>query len=309
MSILDRVPALRVFTSAKSYDVLGVGNARANRLGLHPVRIGMADAATGMRRALLGGWGSDPATDALRRDGVAVVTDLLPSDAFERLRAEAHARMEAVAREVPRRAGRRAGFQKPVPFDGGFDRHDGGTLNRFVTIDERTPEASAFVHSSRLSRLLERAATIRYRPEKLALYEMTYGGPDAPADPQQVVHRDTFHSVIKLWFFLDDVRGEDGFVYARGSHRTSLARLRWEYRRSVLGSTTAPHGRGGAFRASAQDLRSMGVGPLESFRVRANTLIVADTRGFHRRGDAEPGARRLAIYGSLRPTPFAPVPY
>ena len=39
----------------------------------------------------------------------------------------------------------------------------------------------------------------------------------------------------------------------------------------------------------------------------ANTLVLADVFGFHRRGAALPGRQRLALYGWNRPYPFLPV--
>ena len=42
------------------------------------------------------------------------------------------------------------------------------------------------------------------------------------------------------------------------------------------------------------------------FTVPANTLIIGDTHGFHRRGDAVPGTERFAVYGGMRRSPFIP---
>ena len=48
----------------------------------------------------------------------------------------------------------------------------------------------------------------------------------------------------------------------------------------------------------------------ETFPVSANTLLVANVRGFHRRGlVTQERARRVAIHASLRPSAFVPIPY
>ncbi len=310
MTLAERIPPLAVFTAAKSFDQSVIGNARLNRLGLHVLRVLSADVASLSRRALLGGRArSGPLAD-LERDGVVVVPSFLRESEFDRIRKEARQRLDHLARAVPRPTGTAPGFRPPVHFEGGFDRHDGSTLNRFVAIDrEHMPGAYGFARSPRFASLCSRASTYRHRPEKLWLHEMTHGDAASVGDPQQNVHKDTFHSVIKLWLFLDDVEGERGFMYARGSHRMTPQRFRWEYRRSVLASEDAPHGRGGAFRPTVEELRDMGIPPLEAFPVPANTLVIADTRGFHCRGPGSPGARRLALHASLRPSPFVPVPY
>ena len=44
-----------------------------------------------------------------------------------------------------------------------------------------------------------------------------------------------------------------------------------------------------------------------SFECDANTLVLADVFGFHRRGSALPGRQRLSIYGWNRPYPFLPI--
>ena len=61
---------------------------------------------------------------------------------------------------------------------------------------------------------------------------------------------------------------------------------------------------GGSFRIEENKLAALGLPPPASFEVAANTLVVADTMGFHRRGAAQAGSRRLAVYGNRRPWPF-----
>jgi hypothetical protein len=50
----------------------------------------------------------------------------------------------------------------------------------------------------------------------------------------------------------------------------------------------------------------MGYPPPITFALPENTLVVADTHGFHARARATRPATRLAIYGSLRVNPFWP---
>ena len=66
---------------------------------------------------------------------------------------------------------------------------------------------------------------------------------------------------------------------------------------------------------SERGLRPIYVSPMLSLMTRtksfrdppANTLVLADVFGFHRRGAAVPGRQRLALYGWNRQYPFLPI--
>ena len=118
-------------------------------------------------------------------------------------------------------------------------------------------------------------------------------------DPQTMFHSDTFHATAKGWFFLRDVEMADGpFGYVPGSHRMTKGRLDWEYEQSLI---AAKHGNGhhagGSFRASSSDIKAMGYGGIEPLPVPANSLVIADTHGFHARCESTRPSTRLSIYG------------
>ncbi|WP_428267622.1 phytanoyl-CoA dioxygenase family protein [Haliangium sp.] len=301
---------LEILGSRKDFGGRWVGSPTLNRLGLHPARIALSELCLRARRRQLKPLGTPDWLATLRREGVVVWPDFLASDFFEAVRAEVVAHMDELEQAVPLPRGTVRGFGPRRPFEGGFDRFDGGTLNRFAPITEiTTPFAASAVRDPRLAALSSVAAGFRHRPGRYWLYQTVHGDEDRVPDLQKVLHRDTFHPTVKLWLFLDDVREEDGpFVYVPGSHRMSAARLRWEYQHALAAS--APGARkGGAFRISEAEVAELGLPAPRSYPVRANTLVVADVHGFHRRGDARPGARRLALYASLRKWPFAPVAY
>jgi hypothetical protein len=129
------------------------------------------------------------------------------------------------------------------------------------------------------------------------------------SDPQKSVHIDTFHPTLKGWFFLDDVGAEQGpFHYVPGSHRLSRRRLKWEYAQSLKARHSPnEHVAAGSFRASPEDLDEMGLPQPVPVTVKANTLVLADTVGFHRRGEAQDDGARRAIYVFMRTNPFNPV--
>ena len=125
-------------------------------------------------------------------------------------------------------------------------------------------------------------------------------GTPATARPirRPLLHADTFHPTVKAWLFLTDVAADAGpFTYVPGSHRPTPQRLAWERRMSLAAPAfgrrrdpagVVPHrpgriARHGAARAAV-------------FAVPANTLVVADTFGFHARG---PSAGPLAARRNL----------
>lgn len=123
-------------------------------------------------------------------------------------------------------------------------------------------------------------------------------------DPQCALHRDTFHPTVKAWLYLQDVPVEAGpLVYVPGSHRLDAARLAWEHQRSMLACAT-PRQRGGAFRISERELTALGLGPAQPLPVGANTLIVADTFGFHARGRSAARSTRAEVWALGRRSPF-----
>jgi len=129
------------------------------------------------------------------------------------------------------------------------------------------------------------------------------------ADPQKSLHSDTFHPTAKYWLFLDDVEMSTGpFVYAKGSHRFTSDRLKWEYAISCKGAKGLEgHSSVGSLRIQSDELEQLGFQET-ALPVPKNTLIIADTHGFHRRGDISEPCSRLALYGYSRNSPFNPFP-
>ena len=64
--------------------------------------------------------------------------------------------------------------------------------------------------------------------------------------------------------------------------------------------------RQGSFRIDAAELGGLGLPPPCALAVPANTLIVADTFGFHARGRAERASLRVEVWAFGRRNPFLP---
>ena len=129
-------------------------------------------------------------------------------------------------------------------------------------------------------------------------------------DPQTALHADTFQPTVKAWLTLTDVDAQGGpFVYVPGSHRITKARRDWEWRMSVAarGSPNRLSGRG-SFRVAPNELAGLGYAAPHAFATPANTLIVADTSGFHARGPSAGPGLRVEVWAYGRRNPFLPMP-
>lgn len=123
-------------------------------------------------------------------------------------------------------------------------------------------------------------------------------------DVQKIAHSDTFFPALKWWYFPEAV--EDGcFVYARRSPRLTESLLDFHYRESIKISEFSQEpwrgvGHvGGSLRISDEELAAMGL-ELEPVTVPANSLVIANVFGFHRRGDTKETRERVSIHGSIR---------
>ncbi|MDD3443809.1 MAG: phytanoyl-CoA dioxygenase family protein [Zavarzinia sp.] len=283
---------LAIGTGAKSFVGNPVlGSRLLNRLGLHVLRLVVADRVMAFRRLLLAA--TVPAADraTLHRDGFVVKTDFLPAADFAALEAEIRA-LKAPAREC----------------------HQGDTITHRVLLDEETlaslPAARRLLADRRYRRLLGYVAG-RLRVPGQWVQEIRSGILPGAPDPQLNLHVDTFQPTMKAWLFLDDVAEDEGpFTYVPGSNRLNLARLAYEYRRS-LDERHSPDvlSARGSLRVPEADLPVLGLPPARALAVRRNTLVIADTRGLHRRGDLRVRpSTRLEIWSMCRTNPFNPLP-
>lgn len=283
---------LAVATGAKSF--VGnpvIGSAVLNRLGLHVVRVVLADRVMAFRRLLLAARVAPEDREALRRDGFILKTDFLPAEDFAALEAEVRA-MNEPAREC----------------------HQGDTITWRVLLDHdtlaRLPATRRLIEDRRYRGLLSYVAG-RFRVPGHWVQNIRAGLLPGRPDPQTNIHADTFQPTMKAWLFLDDVDESNGpFTYVPGSQRVTWKRLKYEYRRSITEAKSADsYSARGSFRVAEADLPALGLPTPKAFSVGKNTLVVADTVGLHRRGDStlRPSSR-LEIWSMCRTNPFNPLP-
>ena len=125
-------------------------------------------------------------------------------------------------------------------------------------------------------------------------------------DPQQNFHLDTFYPAFKFWIFPDDVLLDSGpFEYVPKSHMPTkriYKHLQDGYLSNAYNSNysiSSDHAEG-SLRATSNDIIRMGLSP-KRISVKANSLVVANVGGFHRRSLAKKHVTRHAIHSSIRP--------
>ena len=274
-------------TGTKSFERnLIIGSPYLNQWGLHAARVALAYKLATARRHQLAGLISAEDRAAFDRDGFVVRPNFLPSHQFAALVAQVRA-YRGPLREIT----------------------EGDSLMRKIALDGRAlaqlPALDAVLRS-RDWRGLIRYAGSRDAEPVVWVQSILRHAHAGPADPQTFLHADTFHPTVKAWLFLTDVAEDGGpFTYVPGSHRLTDARLAWE-RRMSLSARHSPNAedRQGSFRIGPAELASLGLPQPRAFAVPPNTLIVADTFGFHARGPSTRPSLRVEIWAYGRRSPF-----
>jgi hypothetical protein len=280
---------LQLLSHAKSFENNPVlGSSRLNALGLHVQRRQLAMGMAGLRRGFLASRLDAAELASFERDGFFVRENALPEAQFRALREELGTLRER-----------------------GWEMRQGRAVTRRVSLDldvlQRNPATTAFVADRGIRDLIAYAAS-NTGGVTFQLQSIIIDAVNPEQDPQTRLHADTFHPTAKAWLFLDDVADDQGpFSYVPGSHRLTPERLAWEYRQS-LDARRSPERmhREGSLRIDESELASLGLPPARRFAVPANTLVVADTSGFHARCPSLRPSHRVEIYASLRRNPFLP---
>ncbi|GAB4521444.1 MAG: phytanoyl-CoA dioxygenase family protein [Roseibium sp.] len=282
--------AAELATGAKSFcDNPLIGSRRLNEAGLHVKRILLAERMADARRRRLAHLVSEQDRAAYQRDGYIVTRDLLSEEALAGLR-----------REI-----------ETTPFDA-WEMHQGNAITRFIPLPPKVLKDLPYLRSAVWSDPFQKG--LRYvgstDGDPLVYLHIVITNPDSKkrADPQTAFHSDTFHQTAKCWFFLYDIDDAEGpFTYIPGSHRLTPERLAWEREQSLSASTAKNrlHARG-SFRLPADQLERLNYPDPVRFAVPGNTLVVADTHGFHARATSRKPSVRVGLYGSLRRNPFLP---
>ena len=281
----------QLLTGTKSFERNPViGSRWLNEHGLHTARVRLAHHISAMRRRRLAGLVNEADRAAFARDGFVIRPNFLSERDFAELRVQVEA------------------------YRGGLrEIGEGDTILRKIALDPKT--LAALPALRRLLGNPEWRGLIRYIGSRDAepvvwIQSILRHAHDGPPDPQTALHADTFHPTVKAWLFLTDVAADAGpFTYVPGSHRLSAERLEWERRMSLAAPRAADADtRQGSFRIDPSELAALGLPEPRVFAVPANTLIVADTFGFHARGPSAGRSVRVEIWAYGRRSPFVPWP-
>ena len=120
-------------------------------------------------------------------------------------------------------------------------------------------------------------------------------------DSNSYWHVDTYHNTHKAWIYLTDVKKENGpFNYLKGSNRLSVSRLIWEYYNSIKSSIDKDFLPFFTHKNLSKKLEEKKI----EFACKKNSFLIANTHGFHRRGDAITGQIRDGVSFYTRENPY-----
>lgn len=164
------------------------------------------------------------------------------------------------------------------------------------------PGLKKLIEDERIKRMFE-AAEKRpidiYGDNFYVLLQYLVQGDEDAHDPESDLHVDTFFNTHKAWLYIDDVKLENGpFVFVEESHKVDTPyRIEKEYeyskRKNVKGSRRIPQ--------SELDEQNM---KERICTCNKNTLVLANTLGYHRRLNGKGGHDRLTVAFSARFNPF-----
>jgi hypothetical protein len=265
-----------------------IGSRWLNERGLHTARVELAHRLAALRRRRLARLISNADRERFDREGFVVKRNFLPPDLFAALTEQIRA-LRAPAREMA----------------------EGDTVTRHIAFDpqvlQRVPAARHLLDMPEYRNLIGYAGSSAAAPMVYIQTVLSHAVAGAP-DPQRDLHTDTFHPTVKAWLFLTDVTPDAmPFVYVPGSHRLTPKRLEWERRMSIRASERAGQPERRLVRAISRDeLNELGLPQPELISAPANTLVVADTFGFHARGASAQPTTRVEVWAFGRRNPFLP---
>jgi len=139
-------------------------------------------------------------------------------------------------------------------------------------------------------------------------------------DSQFKFHSDTFHPTIKCWLYLEDIEESQGpFEYVPQSNQYNIYRMIWDYENSNMKvgdelwtRRIEEGGKPGSFRVfedstiqeEDEELKRLGFSRKISCVGKKNTLLVANTFGYHKRGIGKVGSFRSTLTSQYRPVAF-----
>jgi hypothetical protein len=299
-SFAKKIPLVRVFTH--KVPPYHIGHVIENRLGLQVARVVGRRICWNLRRSQLT---ADVAEylNVLERDGILVLSDFLPNEVFSGIREEFESSRPYLTFKKFRNIA-----------DGSLEAaaHSVNDRGRFPYVGEYLRDNPLILKI--VSAVLRRKVTSP-PPARFEVYRKV-DSPEADSlvdnDIENILHADLHIPTVKVFYYLSDVNESNGaFVYAKGSHKLTVGRLKHEYDMSVRtakirkGHDDIPDAllavRGPIRRNILSDARKRELNIAETQVCgKANTLIITNNIGFHRRGEFSGTSTRETVVIDFR---------
>ena len=174
------------------------------------------------------------------------------------------------------------------------------------------PAIKKFAKNKKLIRIIAAAEGVKVVDQfsKLDLETTKFGDPSRDNDLNVPFHADVHFHSHKILFYINDVKLDGGpFIYCKNSHKNNFDRLLFELMRGQLKDSheetwrIQKHLDKNFFRKYFQKLKK------QEYKVAcpANTLVIANVHGFHKRGESISGVERSLIRIPFRYNPLGPV--
>ena len=260
-------------------------NNLLNYAGAQVLRVLLSSACHAFR-GMLQSWPKTNLTTMLRKNGFILIPNFLSQKVFVQVKDEFFNTTD-IGSYVPIRDG-----------DTRVERYT-FSPDKWKTL----PAVNKLLSDNLLVRTLEGAELKNIEIGDVSFDTIFYDDPQKVTSSQNQLHSDTFHTTHKVWFFIEPVKLEDGPIcFVPGSNQLSLKRLMFEYKKSIhfedmhLSSTALIDY---SFRVEPRERTFLGCIE-KALTCPENTLVIANTRGFHRRGYAKAGHTRKQIHFCIR---------
>jgi hypothetical protein len=299
-SLAKKLPGVRNLRHAPPYFT---GSVMANRLGYQVLRALGKRALWKLRTPSVSAEAAKYVR-AMAEDGVVVIPDFLPPEQFAQIREEYERAQSGLV-------------FRPLPFYSSLESVKRGRIHAagFPVEGAGFPRTIEFLVKNKLLwQIVSGVVRVPMRGIPSAQIDV-YQKRDEEApdnDVETVLHADLHSTTVKAFLYLNDVEKSNGaFVYAKGSAHLTRSRLRHEYDISVR---TAKYKRGDSdidpdlLAVRGPNVRNV-IRPeyMKAMNVvetsicgKANTLIIANNIGFHRRGDFSSDRVRETIMVNFR---------
>lgn len=275
-----------------------VGSVWGNRLGLQIFRTGSQYLQFKARNRSVASDVGD-CINSVDKDGIAAIENFLEPKQFEEVRAEFEEEFKNIDLQ-PYKNGTNARLYR-TQITLADATHGGSKLLEYFQYNDKLNRIAAAAVRRKISR----------RPDVHLDWYQSNDPTAADNDIENILHADLHTATVKMFFYLEDVDESNGaFIYAKGSHRLTLNRLRHEYELSIRQAMLREgrpvdrsllETRGNEMRNVIHPrYRQMMQVEETQICVKANTLVIANNMGFHRRGEFISDRPRKAVQINYR---------